>query len=397
MPASTPGQQPQIGASVEVVRLSVAVVHESGGVVPPLTIDDFTVYDNDVLQEVRLLRRPEDTPLRVALLLDASPSLRPWWTTVQRAAISFVAKMGARGCPYMLPFSDGIGPGMWGRWPANTWREFLADARHGDGTSLHDALVIALDKLEEADAMAIEASQPLRETEEAGAPAGDAGDSGNEPGEPRNTSGTPGAEARPESVGAPAAAETVTRAQILASLEQLVAQILVDYAYTHAGNCDLRYVPPETASDGEGALLLPDDESVKAVLLLSDGADTTSVATPADVIDAARVANVPVFPVLLGTASTDRDLAELMQELARATGGLVTEDVAVAELGTAYDRILELLRSTYILAYQPHQTPSVGEAPTGAAPDPIREGWHEVRVELRRPLLRTIVRAGYYR
>lgn len=372
-PPSVQEQQPQIRASVDVVRLTVAVEHTAGGTIPPLSVEDFEVLDNGVRQDVRLLLRPEETPLRVALVIDASPSLRPWWLTVQRAAVSFLAKMGDNGCPYVLPFSEGIGPGRWGRYPANDWREFLADAPRGRGTVLHDALVIALDQLESADAMAIEASQPLRE--------------GESPGLDAARAPTPQVDQRVDSQEPVADPATLNRTGLLESMRALVAEIVRNTPVTHIGNCDLRYFPEPTAA--EAGLQLPADESVKAVLLLSDGADTDSVATVADVVNAARLANVPVFPVLLGAASQDRDLAALLAEIARATGGLLTDDVAIDELPAAYDRVLGYLRSTYVLVYDPDEAANEAEAPDSS--------WHEVQVSLRRPLLRAIARAGYYR
>ena len=159
----------------------------------------------------------------------------------------------------------------------------------------------------------------------------------------------------------------------------------------HVGNCDLRYVP--TGAGNEDTPQLPADESIKAVLLLSDGADTTSIATAQDAIDAARLLNVPVFPVMLGNAGRDPALEELLAEIARATGGLVTRDVSPTDLGDAYDRVLGYLRASYVLVYNPAEPAESGGGAPGAAP----QSWHEVRVELRRPLLRAIVRPGYYR
>ena len=360
--------QVQISASVEVVRLSVAVVNSTGGEVPPLSLEDFRVYENGVLQDVRLLHRPTDTPLRVALVFDASPSMRPWRATVQRTAVTFLAKLGRRGCPYVLPFSDGIGPGRWGRYTANNWREFLGRAPRGAGTSLYDALIVALSQLATADEMAIDASQPLREP----AAADDRGAS------------------EPEPIAAVDPSE-VTRAGLLASLARIVAEIVRNNPFTHIGNCDLRYVP--TGAGDEDTLQLPADESIKAVLLLSDGADTTSIATAQDAIDAARLLNVPVFPVMLGNAGRDPALEELLAEIARATGGLVTRDVSPTNLGDAYDRVLGYLRASYVLVYNPAEPAESGGGAPGASP----QSWHEVRVELRRPLLRAIVRPGYYR
>jgi len=365
LPARAQEARLQIRASVAVVRLSVAVVHATGGEIPPLSREDFTVYDNGVRQNVSLLLRPADTTLRVALVLDNSPSLRPWWLTVHRTAVTFLAKLGRSGCPFVLPFSDGIGPGRWGQHTANSWREFLANSPPGGGTSLHDAIIIALEQLAMADELAIEASEPFREPAAEGA-----------------------------GLDQPASAvvrdpSTVKRDDLLAAMRRAIAEILLTRRITYMGDCDRPYMPAATSD--EAVARLPEDESVKAVLVLSDGADTTSVASARDAIDAARVANVPIFPVMLGSASRDPKLAALLDEIARATGGFVIRDVAIRDLGAAYDRVLAYLGSTYVLVYNPDE-PAEAQVPSQSS-----ESWHEVRVELRRPLLRTIVRPGYYR
>lgn len=366
--------QTQIRASVDVVRLSVAVVNRGGGVIPPLTVDDFTVWDNGVRQEVRLLRRPEDTPLRVALLVDASPSVRPWWPMVVRAAVSFLAKLPPDACPYVLPFAEGIGPGRWGRYPAADWRAFLADSPRGAGTSLYDALIIALQQLDLEEEMA-EAVDKLAEEVRAAE-------------EARRAAHRPSPVlAEPGDMDATAIMRS--RTGILAALQSVAARIVRDNPYAHVGNCE----PPtseETAAGGSAGQPAA-DASVKAVVLLSDGADYGSHAGAADVINAVRLASVPVFPVALGNASRDRELAALLDELAGATGGLVTEDVEIDELGTAYDRVLGLVRATYVLVYEP------GEQPAEEAAGVAERSWHEIKVELRRPLLRAITRPGYYR
>lgn len=416
-PARAQEPQATIRVSVDVVRLSVAAVHTSGGRIPPLTAEDFRVYDNGVLQKVRFLHRPTNTPLRVALVLDHSPSVRPWWPTVHRTATSFLAKFSRSGCPLVLPFSDGIGPGRWGHYTANSWREFLTEAPKGDGTSLHDALVVALDQLDRGDEMASAASLPLRgaaDPEDGAARAAGPGDAdvldreaaGGVPDDDPGGAADPGiAAARaadPNAVAAesdggelasPLAADpsTISREELVADMRRVMAEILWDKAFTHLGNCDLRYTPARTRNDE--ATPASDEESIKAVLLVSDGADTTSVARAQDVINAARLASVPVFPVMVGAAKRDPELAALLAEIARATGGLVIEDASFLTLGNAYERILEYLRSSYVLVYNPDD-PAEG---VGLAPAPPAQSWHEVRVELRRPLLRAIVRPGYYR
>lgn len=370
-PSPNPSQDPrtQITASVEVVRLNVAVLAPPGLPIPPLTVEDFKVYDNDTQQDIELIWRPTDTPLHVALVFDMSPSVRPWWPSVRRAALTFLLKLSPADCPYVLPFSDAVGPGRWGRYSTNEWTDFLAHVDPGSGTSLHDALLFALYHLDLADEIAAQANaepddaSPAEQDPEFSTPKHDG-------------------EATSQPVGMREVPTKVTRAMLLASISEIVAKMLPDSRETQVGNCDLRGKP------GDG--------TIKAILLLSDGADTTSDTSFDTAMTAARLANVPVFPVLLGTAANDAELRAALSQIASATGGLLTTDVAPARLSAAYNDVLAYLRSTYILSYtltdSANQKPEDQSKTTGEG-----AAWHEVRVELRRPLLRTIVRPGYYR
>ena len=56
------------------------------------------------------------------------------------------------------------------------------------------------------------------------------------------------------------------------------------------------------------------------------------------------------------------------------------------------------LESSLVIVEQLSTRPDEPEAQQGSISGSIgREAWHEVRVEVRRPLLQTIVRPGYYR
>jgi hypothetical protein len=151
--------------------------------------------------------------------------------------------------------------------------------------------------------------------------------------------------------------------------------------------------PPPLRGCGEP---LPVDEQVtaanarrKALLLLSDGADMDSEAGFYDALGAARAASVPVFPVAMGYANSDPGLREHLAELARATGGRLIANTQPGALAESYDEVVALLRSYYLIGYDPGST-SPAEA-NG------RARWHDVRVDLRRPNFEPLVRPGYYR
>ena len=110
-------QEPQTGftADVNLVLLHVAVIDPRGSDVPPLSVEDFTVFDDGVKQTVELFVAPADAPLDVALVLDSSASMKPVEMLARRAALSFLGRLAPDDCAFVLPFSDTAGPGRWGR------------------------------------------------------------------------------------------------------------------------------------------------------------------------------------------------------------------------------------------------------------------------------------------
>ena len=141
----------------------------------------------------------------------------------------------------------------------------------------------------------------------------------------------------------------------------------------------------------EGAATTAANARRKALILLSDGADLDSKAGFYDALGAARAASVPIFPVAMDYANDEAIFKDDLAELARATGGRVIESTRMGELGASYDEVVTLLRSYYLIGYDPRAVPT-GEGPVGGSPR-----WHDVRVDLRRPNFESLVRPGYYR
>ncbi|HWC99178.1 MAG TPA: VWA domain-containing protein [Candidatus Sulfopaludibacter sp.] len=67
-------QQGVIRVDVNLVHLIATVKNKSGQLVGALGKDDFELYDNGVLQEVKVFERQTEQPLSVALLIDVSGS-----------------------------------------------------------------------------------------------------------------------------------------------------------------------------------------------------------------------------------------------------------------------------------------------------------------------------------
>jgi Ca-activated chloride channel homolog len=130
----------------------------------------------------------------------------------------------------------------------------------------------------------------------------------------------------------------------------------------------IRSIQPEGATGLYNAVYLslrdlarrPDRGDVRrrAVVLLSDGADTTSLLSDDQVLDAARRAEVTVYAVGLGIAVAG---AGIMSDTGRAryfltaltgeTGGQPFFPRGLAELDGVYDRIARELSTQYSLGY----------------------------------------------
>jgi Ca-activated chloride channel family protein len=133
------------------------------------------------------------------------------------------------------------------------------------------------------------------------------------------------------------------------------------------------------------------ESSRRAVVLLSDGADTTSLLSDDQVLEAARRAEVTVYAVGLGIATPPGNHA--LTETGRAryfltaltgeTGGQPFFPRGLAELDGVYDRIARELSTQYSLGYVSSNARKDGK-------------WRKVVVQSGRGGLVLRHRAGYY-
>jgi Ca-activated chloride channel homolog len=96
----------------------------------------------------------------------------------------------------------------------------------------------------------------------------------------------------------------------------------------------------------------------RAIVLLSDGEDTASLATDEQVLEQARVADIGVYAIALRPATPpERERLSFMEAthflnaLARETGAQVLLPGSAFELDAAYARVAEELRTQYTLGY----------------------------------------------
>lgn len=120
-----------------------------------------------------------------------------------------------------------------------------------------------------------------------------------------------------------------------------------------------------------------------ALVLLTDGEDTTSRTGWDVTLRFVRTMRVPIFPIGFQISRLDLGIRNRLQTLARETGGQAFFAPRSGELGEAYAAIAAQLRSQYLLSYR---------SPSKKGDDEFRT----VRVVVRREGLTARTISGYY-
>ena len=130
------------------------------------------------------------------------------------------------------------------------------------------------------------------------------------------------------------------------------------------------------------------EDARRAVILLSDGDDTSSTIKRQDAIDAALKNNVAVYSIGIGDPELYKVEQDSLRKVSDRTGGRAFFPRDDSELSKAFTQIQEELRSQYVVAYSPQNK--------------LRDGSHRrikmeiINPELRRQKLQLIYREGYY-
>ncbi len=72
--AQEQADEPTLKVEVNVVNIFFTVQDKQGGLVPGLTKDDFTVFEDGKQQTIRYFNKESDLPITMGLLIDVSPS-----------------------------------------------------------------------------------------------------------------------------------------------------------------------------------------------------------------------------------------------------------------------------------------------------------------------------------
>jgi Ca-activated chloride channel family protein len=121
---------------------------------------------------------------------------------------------------------------------------------------------------------------------------------------------------------------------------------------------------------------------LKALVVFTDGEDRSSRAGFAAVQRRVERSDAVIYMIGQGRGTEDPGLKEVIERLARLSGGRAFLASRIADLETAFAEIVAELSSQYLLAYEPTRPPRDGS-------------WRELRVELTRPGYRVRARQGY--
>lgn len=94
-------------------------------------------------------------------------------------------------------------------------------------------------------------------------------------------------------------------------------------------------------------------EGRKAIILLTDGDDTSSKFSFKRILDEAKVSDMIIYPVGMGTTFLDVDLRRILKTLSEETGGRAYFPSKVEELQDVYQEIADELKSQYYITYEP--------------------------------------------
>lgn len=153
--AQTPTPQKPFTLEVDVDLVSItAVVHDKAGrFISGLGPKNVQVFEDGVPQDVSIFQEAkggvEKIPLSIALVLDASGSMKPNMTFLQEAADSFVGKLEAEDEALIVGFNESVKGSAEFTSDQDRLESFVQGLQAFGGTSLYDALQYALERIKD--------------------------------------------------------------------------------------------------------------------------------------------------------------------------------------------------------------------------------------------------------
>jgi Ca-activated chloride channel homolog len=145
-------QTPIISITTGAVHLVATVADRHHNLVKDLDQNDFKVFEDDQQQKITFFGRETNLPLRIAVLLDTSNSIRPRLKFEQEAAIDFLSNVIRRGKDQAFLMTFDNEPEVIQDYTDNVdvLSRAIESQRAGGGTALRDAIYLATAKLAKA-------------------------------------------------------------------------------------------------------------------------------------------------------------------------------------------------------------------------------------------------------
>ena len=120
----------------------------------------------------------------------------------------------------------------------------------------------------------------------------------------------------------------------------------------------------------------------KAIIVFSDGADTTSSLRDRDVVDYARAVEATVYAIGFKGSGPGGSASGFLKKVSSETGGQFFSPGDVGDLIKVFNSISDELKNHYLLAYAPKREAD--------------GSWREIELKVKRPDIKVRVRKGYF-
>ena len=134
----------------------------------------------------------------------------------------------------------------------------------------------------------------------------------------------------------------------------------------------------------------------KAIVVITDGGDTTSRQGFQDALRAVQLADAALYSIavipILGESGRNTGGEHALINLSQATGGAFYSQYSATGLSTIFARIEEELRTQYVLGYYPSRSSSPGRSRRETA----EQDYVPIEVRMKNPSFAVKARKGYY-
>ena len=139
----------KLNVNVDLTEVHVNVTDEHDRPVGNLTKENFRVFEDRAEQKISIFKH-EDLPVSLGLVIDNSRSIEPRKQRLDAAAISFVRKSNPQDEAFIVHFDDQARLDSDFTDNISVLEDSLAEAKPFGQTAIYDALVLAVDHMQQA-------------------------------------------------------------------------------------------------------------------------------------------------------------------------------------------------------------------------------------------------------